>query len=125
MRYLGIDFGLKRMGFATSEGELAAPLKVLEVSNFQDALNKIKKEVADFDKVVIGKPEGQIGKKVAKLVSYLRKAGIDARGWDETLSSKKALEKMIELGISKKSRRVNDAYSACLILQDYLDSKKL
>lgn len=121
MRYLGVDFGLKRIGFAQSEGFLAAPLKVLEVSNFQDALNKIKSLAKDFDKVVIGKPEGEMGKKVTKLIQILKKEGIDTAEWDETLSTKNALKATIEIGIGKKKRQVVDAYSASLILQDYLD----
>lgn len=122
MRYLGIDFGLRKIGLATSEGELAAPLKVLEVSNFETTLNKIKALAKDFDKVIIGKPEGEIGRKVRKLIQNLKKDGVDTEAWDETLSSQKALDLMIKTGIGKKKRRIQDAYSAALILQDYLDN---
>ncbi len=31
MKYLGVDFGLKRVGLAVSEGELASPLQTIEV----------------------------------------------------------------------------------------------
>ena len=124
MRYLGIDFGLKKIGLAISEGELAAPLKVLEASNFQDALSKIKKEAADFDKVIIGKPEGKVGKKVTKLVSLLKKESMDIEEWDETLSSQKAMAYMIQSGLGKNKRKITDAYSAAIILQEYLDEKR-
>ncbi|MBI2018336.1 Holliday junction resolvase RuvX [Candidatus Daviesbacteria bacterium] len=124
MRYLGIDFGLKKIGLAISEGELAAPLKVLEASNFQDAFSKIKKEAADFDKVIIGKPEGKVGKKVTKLVSLLKKESMDIEEWDETLSSQKAMAYMIQSGLGKNKRKITDAYSAAIILQEYLDEKK-
>ena len=124
MRYLGIDFGLKKIGLAISEGELAAPLKVLEVSNFQDALSKIKKEAADFDKVIIGKPEGKVGKKVTKLVSLLKKESMDIEEWDETLSSQKAMAYMIQSGLGKNKRKITDAYSAAIILQEYLDEQR-
>ena len=124
MRYLGIDFGLKKIGLAISEGELAAPLKVLEASNFQDALSKIKKEAADFDKVIIGKPEGKVGKKVTKLVSLLKKESMDIEEWDETLSSQKAMAYMIQSGLGKNKRKITDAYSAAIILQEYLDEQR-
>lgn len=124
MRYLGIDFGLKKIGLAISEGELAAPLKVLEASNFQDALSKIKSLAKDFDKVIIGKPEGKVGKKVTKLVNLLRKEGMNIEEWDETLSSHKALAYMIQSGLGKNRRKIKDAYSAAIILQEYLDEKK-
>lgn len=124
MRYLGIDFGLKKIGLAISEGELAAPLKVLEASNFQDALSKIKSLAKDFDKVIIGKPEGEVGKKVTKLVSLLKKENMDIEEWDETLSSQKAMAYMIQSGLGKNKRKTKDAYSAAIILQEYLDEKK-
>lgn len=123
MRYLGIDFGLKKIGLAISEGELAAPLKVLEASSFQDALSKIKSLAKDFDKIVIGKPEGKMGKKVTKLVSILKKEGMDIEEWDETLSSQKASAYMIQSGLGKNKRKTEDAYSAAIILQEYLDEK--
>ena len=122
MRYLGVDFGLRKIGLATSEGEIAAPLKVLEVSSFKDALEKIKKEAVSFDRIIIGKPDGGVGKKVMKLVNYLKRENIEVESWDETLSSQKALDLMIKTGIGKKKRGEEDAYSAALILQDYLDN---
>lgn len=122
MKYLGVDFGLRKIGLAVSEGEIAAPLKILEVSSFKDALEKIKKEAVSFDKIIIGKPDGEVGKKVARLILHLKKEGIDVEEWDETLSSQKALDLMIKTGIGKKKRRIYDAYSAALILQDYLDN---
>lgn len=122
MKYLGVDFGLRKIGLATSEGEIAAPLKVLEVSSFKDTLEKIKKEAANFDKIIIGKPDGEVGKKVMKLVNYLKREYIDVESWDETLSSKNALQVMIKTGLGKKKRMEEDAYSAALILQEYLDN---
>ncbi len=124
MRYLGIDYGLKRIGFATSAGELAAPYKVISVSSFKDALQKVievsKKE--KFDKIIIGLPEGKISRIVLKLVTELKKSGLNIQTYDETLSSQKAMEKMIETGIPQKKRRILDDTAAALILQDYLDS---
>lgn len=122
MRYLGVDFGLRKIGLATSEGEIAAPLKVLEVSSFKDALEKIKKEAVSFDKIIIGKPDGEVGKKVMKLVNYLRRENIEVESWDETLSSRNALQVMIKAGLRRKKRQIVDAYSAALILQEYLDT---
>lgn len=121
MKYLGIDFGLRRIGFAHSFGEIAAPLKVIEVLSFKKALEEIKKMAKDFDQIVIGKPEGKVGKKVSKLIQKLQKDGINVTPWDETLSSQKALEQMIAEGKGKKKRKITDDYSAALILQDYLD----
>lgn len=123
MRYLGVDFGLKRVGLAVSEGELASPLKTIEDANFSDLLEKIKKEAEGFDQIVIGLPEGKMGKLVKKAVKKLKEAGVNVAEADETLSSQRAVREMIELNIPKKKRQINDAYSAAIILQDYLDEK--
>lgn len=124
MKYLGIDFGLKRVGLSASEGTLASPFKTLEVKNFQDAVRQvddlIKKE--GFDKVVVGLPEGKIGQIVLGFIKALKNTGVEVVGADETLSSQKAVQQMIESGISKKERHTADATAAAIILQDYLDS---
>lgn len=125
MKILGIDFGLKRIGLATTEGNIASPLKIIEVKGLADAIEKVlqvfQKEA--FTKIVVGLPEGKMGKNVVGFVRLLKKRGLEVETYDETLSSKRAVKSMIELGIPKKKRGVNDAYSAAIILQDYLDSQ--
>lgn len=125
MRYLGVDFGLKRIGLATSEGGLSSPFKILEVKNFKNALEKIIQEIkiGDFDKVVVGLPEGKMGQTVLGFIKALKKAGLSVEEADETLSSQKAMKQMIESGLSKKDRSVDDSVAAAIILQDYLDSR--
>lgn len=122
MKYLGIDFGLKRVGLAQSEGSLASPLKVIEGRGFDDLLQKLKKEISGFDKIIIGLPEGKMGKLVKRLVKILRGSNVDITEADETLSSKHATKLMVDLEIPRKKRAVNDAYSAAIILQNYLDT---
>lgn len=124
MRYLGIDFGLKRVGLATSEGTLAYPFKTLEVKNFKDAVEQVKKlvEVEGFESIVVGLPEGKMGQTVLGFIKSLKKMELDVVEADETLSSQKAIQQMIELNIPKNKRQTSDAYSAAIILQDYLDS---
>lgn len=125
MRYLGIDFGLKRVGLASSAGTLAAPVKTIEVRGFKDALKKVMEQIssAGFDKIVVGLPEGKMGQTVLGFIKALRKAGIDVDTTDETLSTHQAIAQMIELNIPKNKRQTNDAYSAAIILQNYLDSR--
>lgn len=125
MKYLGIDFGLKRIGLAISEGDLAAPLKTIAVKGLIDASQKVAEFVQKegFSRVVVGLPEGQMGKNVLGFVNTLRKKGFNVETFDETLSSKRAKQMMIELGVSVKKRRLEDAYSAAQILQDFLDSQ--
>ena len=125
MKYLGIDFGLRKIGLAVSEGELASAWQILEVKGFSNAFEKISKIIIDgrFEKMVIGLPEGKMAKVVAGFAKALKKEGFEVETIDETLSSKKALQIMIKQGVSRKKRRDEDAFSAAEILQNYLDNK--
>lgn len=125
MKYLGIDFGLRRIGLAVSEGEISSPWQVLEVKNFSDALKKISKIIKEgsFQRVVIGMPEGRMGKNVVGFVNSLKQMGFTVETCDEVLSSKNALKEMIKIGVPKNKRRYNDAQAAAIILQNYLDNK--
>lgn len=120
-KYLGVDFGLKRVGLAKSEGELASPWKVLEGKNLADLVEKLKKEAIDFDQLIIGLPEGKTGQVILKVIKQLKDFGLDVISTDETLSSQNATKLMVKLNKSKKKRKINDAHSAAIILQDYLD----
>lgn len=122
MKYLGVDFGLRRVGLARSEGILAAPWKVINGLNFNDLAQKLQKEAAAFDKIIVGMPEGKMGKLVKKLVKSLKASDFEVAEADETLSSQMAGSLMIELNIPRKKRVVYDAYSAAIILQNYLDN---
>lgn len=118
MKYLGVDFGLKRIGLAISEGELASSWQVVDAQKFSEIIKKIS-----FEKIIVGLPEGKMGKNVVRFVNILRKQGFMVETTDETLSSKKAMEEMIGQKAGQKKRRRNDATAAAIILQNYLDSK--
>ncbi len=124
MKYLGVDFGQRRIGLAISEGELVSPWKILEVKGLKDSVEKVSKIITNenFKKIVIGLPEGKMGKNVVGFVNALKKKEFEVETADETLSSRKALEIMIEQGTKQKKRRSNDAIAAAIILQNYLDS---
>lgn len=129
MRYLGVDYGLKKVGLAMSEGQIASPLKVLDTSSLKDALNKISHIIQkeEIDRVVIGVPESGQAKNIVKkfiteLKSSLKNDTVSVIEVDETLSSSNAKDLMIDLNMSKESRKKEDAYSASLILQNFLDS---
>lgn len=126
MKILGVDYGKKKVGLAISEGLTASPLYVLEVTSLKDAVEKvssvINKEV--IEKTVVGVPESGEAMKITKnFVTELRKKGVDVTEADETLSSYQAGNLMVELGSTKSSRKSEDAYSAAIILQNYLDEK--
>lgn len=123
MKYLGLDWGLRRIGTAVSEGEIASPLITLEVKNLQEAAEKVSQLVKKegIDAVVIGKPEGEMGKVVERATLALKRAGLNVIQSDETLSTKEAQKLMLEMGLGQKARREDNALAATIILQRYLD----
>jgi putative transcription antitermination factor YqgF len=128
MKYLGIDYGKRKVGLALSEGVYASSWKIITVSGLKDALTKMMQiiEAEKVDCVVIGKPEsGEARTITLQFIKELKKAlpKLSIIEKEETLSSQKALEQMIEMNVSKKARKSEDAYAAALILQEYLDSK--
>jgi putative Holliday junction resolvase len=128
MKYLGIDYGLKKVGLAISEGQVASPLKVIATSSLKDALEKIAHEIKkeEINRVVIGVPEGKMGKIIREVSSKLKDRYktelVEIIETDETLTSKDARDLMIALGTTQKEREQEDAYSAMLILQRFLDT---
>lgn len=126
MKILCLDWGLKKVGLAYSEGDLASPLTNLIIKGLDDGVKQVvelvKKE--GIIKVVIGLPEGEMGKKVEKAVKLFQKNKIAVETTDETLSTRDAKELAIEMGMGKKARKDDDSFSAAIILQRYLDEKE-
>ncbi len=120
MKTLGIDYGRSKIGLAVGIGSLAEPLRVIHVSSFEDAVQKIKKEIGleSPDRIVVGISEGEMGEESKKFAEE-----IGATTFDETLTSRDAQKLSMEAGINRKKRReMEDAYAASLMLQNYLDS---
>lgn len=125
MKYLGIDWGLKRVGLAISEGELASPLGTLVVAGLRDGVGRVVDVVRreDIEVVIIGKPEGEMGDLVEGVLKHLLAAGINALTADETFSTQSAKRELLKMGKGKKARRDDNAVAAAIILQRYLDEK--
>lgn len=126
MKYLGVDFGMKKVGLAVSQGQLATPWKVITGKGLADLVEKISQiaQEENFDKVIVGLPEGDTGKVAQKFIKLLLVKGLDVTSADETLTSREAMKVMIEIGKGKQKRKSNDAIAAALILQSYLDEIK-
>ena len=114
---------------AISEGQVASPLKVLDISSLKDAVSKITQVInkEEINRVVIGVPDsGQAKNIVKKFIPELKIALKDKQvsviEADETLSSSSAKDLMINLGLGEKARQKEDAYAAVIILQNFLDS---
>ena len=130
-KYLGIDWGEKKMGLALSDplGITARSFKTVK-TEIKELVNIIKEE--KVDRIVFGLPrnmDGSLGcqaKKVEDFVSKL-KDNIDLKVFfeDETFTSKLVKSQMIKEGIHpKKNKDLIDQRSAQLILQGYLNENK-
>lgn len=126
MRYLGIDYGEKRVGLALSDerGDFSYPLSVLQNSD------NLVSEIADICKeknvsaIVIGESknfeqkENPIMKEIHKLIEELQtKTNIKIHLHPEFLTSMEAEQ-------LQGHNEMHDASAAALILKSYLDSNK-
>ena len=134
MRYLGIDFGEKRVGMAITdqEGLIASPLTILQVKSTADALMQVLATIREYkvDVVVLGharRMDGRIGAKAKDCESFaesLRAEGLTVELWDERLSSVQAERSLREADLSSRKRKQHlDAVAAQMILQSYLQAK--
>jgi len=129
MNILGIDYGQRKIGlaFGDTESKMAQPLRVLRVGSEGEVAGKISRIVSELKvaRIVVGVSEGKMAGNSTEFGAKLkRNLAIPVVFQDETLSSKEAQELSIKAGIGRKRRKkLEDAFSAALILQRYLDSE--
>ena len=123
---LGIDYGIRNLGFSISDGYLAQPLKTTKILSFDKALAVVAKTARQLkaNKIIIGISEGAMAEKTQLFADAIKKRlKISVILWDETLSSCQSREYLAERKISYTKRKQKEhLFSACIILQDYLDS---
>lgn len=122
MKYLGIDWGEKRIGLAIGDDEvkIASPYSVAEKP--EAIIDIIKEE--EIDCLVIGRPVSlvdpnfPVSEKFEQFVNFLKdNAHVKIEFLDERLSSKAA----DALAGDKKTKASRDEIAAMLILQQFLD----
>lgn len=125
MKYLAIDWGMKKLGFAISEGKIASPLKSVEIQTLDQALNAVRQTAKQesADQILVGLPEGDMGRAVLKATTALREEGLPVFLIDETLSTQQAQQAMIDSGVPQSKRQEDHGTAAAIILQSYLDEK--
>jgi putative holliday junction resolvase len=130
MNYLGIDYGLKRIGLAMCENDsfIAFPFCVLE--NKKEVIFLIKKitEEHDIHIIVIGNPLNLNMSKSDQSVLTLKfkeklekEVNCDVVLENEMFTTKEAEQYLVN---DKKRKENIDKISASLILQSYLDKIK-
>jgi putative Holliday junction resolvase len=136
-RVIGIDYGTKRAGLAVTDPLqiIATPLETVRTHLLLDYLTNYCHE-QDTEAFVVGLPrnldnsETDATPHVKGFVKKLKKQFPEktVHLQDERFTSKDALNAMIEGGTSKKFRREKgniDKVSATIILQSYLEKKRI
>ena len=136
-RILGLDVGARRIGIAVSDplGITAQGLDTLHRKNKKHDLHHFHKLIRDYDvrEIVVGLPlrmsgaEGTQAEKIHAFAGDLRKHfKLPVHLWDERLTSVEAnrLLRETDLSIEKRGQAV-DRMAAILILQGWMDSRKI
>jgi putative pre-16S rRNA nuclease len=142
MRVLGIDVGRRRVGLAISDpsGTLARPLTTLAVASAADAVDRVVAEVTRLSAeedglaaIVVGVParlDGSPTDQTAEVAGFMaaltERVSVQVVGGDERLTSHEA-ESRLAIGERdwRQRKKKLDAAAAAIILQDYLDQKRL
>lgn len=145
MRYLGIDYGEKRIGLSYGdELGLATPLPAATQARKDDRLAHIEELIAErgIEALVVGYPlnmDGTVGFKAQEVDAFIalleQRTHLPVHRCDERLSSHQAHadlrasgHKPPRTGKARQALRASgviDSRAATLILQDYLDSLDL
>lgn len=141
MRALGIDYGLRRIGFALSDasGTLASPRSVLNrPPSEKETVRLVSVEVArllaeddGLATVVVGWPrrlDGTANEQTPRVEAFARALGalitVPVVLQDERLTSHEADERLAtrERDWRKRKQKL-DAAAAAIVLQDFLDAR--
>ena len=136
-RLLAIDYGKKRTGLAVADEMqiIAGGLTTVATTELVDyILDYVKRE--PVERIVVGLPKqmnnepSENMRRITPFVNRLRKVlpDIPVEFHDERFTSVLAQRTIIEAGIKKMARRnkeLVDEVSATIILQSYMESKRM
>lgn len=140
MRIMGLDFGSKTVGVAISDPlELTAQgieiVRRKEENKLRRTLARIEELIVEYEvgEIVLGLPKNMNnseGDRVEKTKAFQemleRRTGLQVNLWDERLTTVAADRAMMEAGIRRENRKdYVDMIAAVLILQGFLDHKKM
>ena len=131
-RFLGIDFGEKRVGLALSDRSklIASPFKTLNYFNEKDLVSQLREIVIekDIENFVLGLPinmKGEDTKQTEKVRNFkksLSTLDVPINYEDERLSSVSAKNSLMLQNIKTGyNKHEIDKTAAAIILQQYLD----
>ena len=132
-RYLGVDFGTKRIGLALADAsvQVVSPLRVIEAGGDLNAnavaIVKVAEEYG-AEEIVIGWPlnmdgsEGPQAKLSTRLVEAIRRVSqLPVHLHDERLTSHAADRRLIDRELTRKKKKArHDAVAAQILLESFL-----
>ncbi len=120
---LSIDYGKFYTGLAICKDGFIYPLTVIRSRSDKHKIENILRIIKDeeISLIVIGVSFGKLRTTVTGFIKKLKlKTDKEIIEIDETLSSKKAVQRMVNEGLSKKNRSEKEhAYAACEILETF------
>lgn len=140
MRIMGLDYGSRTVGVAVSDSMLitAQGLEIIrrsEENKLRRTLARIEELIEEYEveEIVLGLPknmnatEGARAEITKEFQEKLeRRTGLPVVLWDERLTTVAADKAMMESGVRREKRREYvDKIAAALILQGYLDYRRL
>lgn len=137
MRSLGLDVGDARIGVAVSDetGTLASGQETLRRVGPRKDVRAVASLVRRHEagEVVVGLPrslDGSVGPQAQKVLAFMDRlrevVRVPVVPWDERFTSSLARQALVEAGASRRERKASvDKVSAVLILQSYLDYRKV
>lgn len=124
-KYLGLDWGSRRIGLAMADSETKMALPYGVAGSLEEIKEVAAKEEIDF--LIVGQPLKMRGADLRLSREFLRffeklkkEIKLPIKAVDERLSSKAA----DALAGGEKNKAPRDAVAAMLILQTYLDREK-
>ena len=134
-RYLGIDYGEKRIGIAISDPLNITAQPQQYILNNDIAIESIMSltKPLNITTLIIGLPKSKIGtdSQKAKEIRQFAKTLTDKENYDiifqdERYSTVAVERTMIQADVSRKKRKEKvDSLAAAFILQGYLDKKQM
>ena len=135
--FISIDYGSKKTGLATTDIKklIASALATVQTKEVISYLKKFN-ERNPIEKFIVGEPKQKDGSPSiieTEISSFINSLSlnfplISIERYDERYTSKIALDFLIKSGAKKKTRKnknLIDKISATIILQSYLESKKI
>jgi len=134
MRYLGVDYGTRRIGLAIGEpGGVVSPLKMIDARpQLADNARAIVRAADEYaaDAVVLGLPlnmdgtegpQARLSRSLAAAIASL--AALPVHLHDERLTSHAADHKLLDRDLTRKQKKArHDSVAAAILLESFLST---